>query len=845
MNKTMLRKCLLKYKPLDARLRRFDPYLKFSRLLQNRYNKMMRGSSPEARTANQEDLRTYIENIDSTPLKSNTILFECYWGKKFAGNPLAMYRALVESHPQKGHFRIFWSTAKGVTPPAEIANNPDVTLVRIGTPAYAMALLEATYLVNNVTFPTWFIRRTGQRYCNTWHGIPMKAMGRDMAAPLVSMANSQRNFLQSNLLLEMNDFYHDAAIKPYFLDQLAAGSLFACGAPRVDDVLSPKISSQDLREKFGISNDQKVVLFAPTWRGNSTSISSVFGDQAQLWAQLAHDLGEDYFVLFSAHQMVKVGKANTVSNGALIPDDANINDILTIVDIMVSDYSSIIFDFLPANRAIVLFTPDIEQYRKERGLYLEPADLPCVDTKTVPELLTAIRSGKLPSETAGWLETQNRFAPLENGSAAKDAITELLSETPASSHRKSDGRIRILIGPGGLIPNGVTTSLKNLISNIDYELFDPYILLEAAVIDKDALRREQLEQIDPRCNWIIRTGGMLLTYEESPIYQRFRKGDVELSESDLEIIRRIFERENRRLLGEAQFDLAIEFSGYSPYWTTLIACSNSKRKVCYQHNHLWAEYTNPDPSRNQTQLSSVFRTYSWFDQIVAVSDETRDVNEKHLSEFYPKNMEALTVRNTMNFERVKQKARLPVVLSHPQAASIFQEPDLFRFIALGRLSPEKRYDRMIGALAKIAPDHPNVVLLICGSGPLQAQLTELAKKLDVLDQVRFLGQVSNPYPLLARADACIMTSDYEGQPMALLEAICLGTPCIGSDIPGIRAVLKDGCGHIVAPTEDAFADVMRSAIENRLPTLAPHAIGDEYVNITMGEFRRAVCGLPG
>ncbi|MDU9006517.1 glycosyltransferase [Sedimentitalea todarodis] len=894
--KMLLRKALLTYRPIDTRLRRLPSYARLSRMLQQRYNIMMsdqrnivisdqdsimmsdqdnsvisdqdnmmmpdQDNSPapakeKIPAPGKEKIRAkskspgqskgdaaaayYAANIDRVSPSPDTILFECYWGKKFGESPLALYRELVRTHP-RGSFRIHWTVAGNAQPPAEIAANPDVTLVRVRSKEYGHALLASGLLVNNVTFPPYFIRRPGQRYCNTWHGVPMKAMGRDMAAPMISMANTQRNFLQADLLLEMSDFYHEAMFHSYYVEQLAARSLLPCGAPRVDDVLTPRIPAAELRAQIGIAEGQTVVLFAPTWRGNSTAIDPVFGDQARLWAQIARELGEDHFVLFSAHQMVKVDKAEPVPNGALLPENTNINDVLTVVDVMVSDYSSIIFDFLPADRPIVLFTPDIEQYRQDRGLYLEPTDLPCAETCDLPGLIAAIRAARPPSDFPGWPEMQTRFVPLEDGQAAVTALAALLAPVAMGPQREPNRRQRLLIAPGGLVPNGITTSLKNLIANLDYDRYDPYILIEAAVMDQDVARRQQFEEFDSRCNWILRSGDMLLTAEEKPIYHAFRRGDDWLGDAEMAVIRRIFERENARVLGTARFDVSIEFGGYAPFWTALMACSNATRKVCYQHNHLWAEYTNLDASRNQRQLYGVFLTYGWFDQIVAVSDETRMVNETHLARFYPDGSKACTVRNTMNMARVLERKRLPVVLAHPAVAPLFQSPELFRFIALGRLSPEKRYDRMIGALARIAPEHPNAVLLICGSGPLKDKLLQFARRKGVAEQVRFLGQVHNPYPLLANADVCVMSSDYEGQPMTLLEALSLGVPCIGTDIPGIRSVLKDGRGHITDPTEEAFAATMKAAIEGRLPKFVAADIGGEYTDTTMDEFYRNVCG---
>lgn len=840
MTTPLLRKFLLAYKPLDAKLRQIGPYARLSRMLQTRYNSKMSGEG----TANLRgaDARSFAENYGRAAPRKDTILFECYWGKKFADNPLAMYRALLRQAP-KGKYRIYWAAQAGAKPPVEIADNPDVTLVKIGTFEYGMALLEAGYLVNNVTFPTWFIRSEGQHYCNTWHGVPMKAMGRDMIAPLASKANSQRNFLQADVIPELSDYYHWSTIRPLYVQELLSDAVFPCGAPRVDDVITPKVPAQRLRDRYGIANGKTVVLFAPTWRGNSTKITQVFSDQAQICNEMAEALGEDYFVLFSAHQMLKLRETDLRANVGLLAENDNINDVLTVVDVMVSDYSSIIFDFLPVDRPIVLFTPDIEHYRQDRGLYLEPSDLPCANTTDFPALIAAIRAAKRPSTFAGYAGMHERFTPLEDGHAAEVALSALLAPENRRRHRQSDGRMRLLIDPGGMVPNGITTSLKSLIANLDYTRFDPYILVDAPVMDKEVGRIEQFQEFDPRCNWILRSGEMLLTDTEKPVYTKFRLGTTLNTETELAVIRRIFEREARRVLGGARFDVAIEFGGYSPYWAALIACSNAARKVCYQHSHLWAEFTNTDVSRNRSTLNSVFRIYHWFDQIVAVSDETRMVNEAHLKQFYPKNAPPRTVRNMLDVKRVMDRARLSASLINAEAAMWLQDPALFCFIALGRLSPEKRYDRMIGALARIAPEHPDAVLMICGDGPLRGKLVELARRKGVAEQVRFLGQVTNPYPLLASSDICLLTSDYEGQPMVLLEALCLDTPCIGSDIPGVRSVLKDGSGHIVEATEEAFAAAMKAAIKGELPPLNPADIGGADVAETMREFAEIVANV--
>ncbi|MFA9229786.1 MAG: CDP-glycerol glycerophosphotransferase family protein [Microgenomates group bacterium] len=836
----IIKTALKAYRPIDRQMRQFPIYEKLSNGMYGKLRPFLNSLRKSQGGANTEATRAYTEGLGTVPVNENAILFESYWGKKIADHPLAIFRAFTAHYPIK-NYKVFWTLRAGVVPPVELKKYPHIIYIDPETEAYGAALLEAKYLFNNVTFPTFFIRQPNQKYCNTWHGVPMKAMGRDMNAPFISMANTQRNFLQSDVLLRLGAYYEDATITPYHIKNLVHDHLFDVGSPRFDDTLHSKIDDATLRKKYGITSEQKIVLFAPTWRGNSTQIADSFTDQYALFKQVSMLLGTSYFVLFSAHQMVNVPSGIVHKAGALLSEEDNINDIMTIVDILVSDYSSIIFDFLPLDRPLVLFTPDLDAYCSERGLYVLPNELPCQTEVTVDGLVKAIQRGKRPSDFDNHQISINKFVPNDSGAESEKALRQMFSPANVLTIAAPPPRQRLLIGPGGMVPNGITSSLKNLISNLDYDRYDPYIIVDASIMDGDSARMEQFGDFHKKCNWILRCGDLMLKGEEAEIYKKFRLGSETFSEAELNIVRAIFQRENQRVLGNATFDVAIEFGGYAPYWAALIACVKADRHVIYQHNHLWAEASNPNPDRNQKQLLSVFNTYRWFDAVVAVSDETRDVNNQHLSRFYRKGVAAVTVQNTMNFAAIKTRSEIPLVYFDHRSNAIVKEPGVVKFIALGRLSPEKRYDRMINAFAKIAAENRNAVLFICGDGPLKASLAKLVQIKNVGEQVILLGRVSNPYPLLAHCDFCVMSSDYEGQPMALLEALSFGIPCIGTDIPGIRAVLKDGKGMIVPANETALAAAMQDAITHGIEP--PQNVDMEaYVASTMRQFYTKVCG---
>ncbi len=646
MMKAALRKLLKRYRPYDQNLRKNKLYREISEYLFFWARLFLRRNT----AINYPAQVGYTHNLGRVSANPDCFLFESYWGRKIADHPLSVFRALT-TDPKFESYNIYWSLKKGTNPPAELDAYPQVKFIDPNSFAYGAALLQAKYLVNNVTFPPFFIRQPEQVYCNTWHGVPMKAMGRDMNAPLISMANTQRNYLQATVLPSSSTYYTEKAIEPYYIAGLAAECLFRTGSPRVDDILHPKISAAVLKARFGVREGQKVVLMALTWRGTSTQIKDTFNEQLSQFQETARLLGPDYFVLFSAHQMMRTGNYDLPHGGAFIEEGENINDILTIVDVLVSDYSSIIFDFLPLDRPITLFVPDLEEYRGERGLYIAPKDLPCASATTLDDLADTIRVAKRPSEFPDFGTHQATYFPHEDGQAASKLLDRMLA-APATQTAHAGDRKRLLFAPGGMMPNGITASLKNLIANLDYDRFDPYVVIDAKVVDNDAARAEQFFGFDPRCNWIFRCGEMLRRYGEGELYNAFRKGKRKFTEPELAQIKTMFERESQRILGNATFDVAIEFGGYSPYWTGVTFGARAHSHVIYQHNHLWAEATNPDPNRNQEQLMSVFQSYRWFDKIFAVSDETRDVNRKHLAAYYRDGTIPQTVQNTINPHKI-------------------------------------------------------------------------------------------------------------------------------------------------------------------------------------------------
>lgn len=153
-------------------------------------------------------------------------------------------------------------------------------------------------------------------------------------------------------------------------------------------------------------------------------------------------------------------------------------------------------------------------------------------------------------------------------------------------------------------------------------------------------------------------------------------------------------------------------------------------------------------------------------------------------------------------------------------------------VAAGRLSEQKNFKLLIEAFSKIAPDFPEYDLKIFGKGPLEQDLREYAAEKGVGDRVNFMGYVDNMPEQLEKASLFVLSSNFEGMPNALMEAMALGLPCVSTDCPvgGPRFLIKDGENGLLVPVGDA--EKMTEAIRSILSDLASaKEMGDNARNI--------------
>lgn len=320
----------------------------------------------------------------SMPVNDKFIFYEAFAGLGILDNPRAIFKYLLNQEDFKSYTHI-WSVENpelAADNISEFSSLDNVIIVKRESEDYYKYLATSKYLINNSTFGYYFEKRNSQVYINTWHGVPTKYMGYEHTAERVENARGPaRNFLLADYLVSANQFMTEVMYKrAYKLDGLFPGKILELGHPRSDAIVNA--NTLDVHRKLntaGIHTDKKIILYAPTWKGTLyNNLDYNVEDFKKTVAKLSENIDtEHYRIYLRVHYFLYKILANDPElRPMLIPFTIDTNELLSVVDVLISDYSSIFFDFLATKKPILFYVPDLEEYQSGRGLYVPVSRLP-------------------------------------------------------------------------------------------------------------------------------------------------------------------------------------------------------------------------------------------------------------------------------------------------------------------------------------------------------------------------------------------------------------------------------------------------------------------------------------
>ncbi|MCY7866529.1 CDP-glycerol glycerophosphotransferase family protein [Bacillus spizizenii] len=589
---------------------------------------------------NHRRANLYASYYKKMQVDDNIILYESRDGKSITDSPFAIFDYLLNKEEFK-HYKHVWSVEDFSALDPVISKYKafaNVKFVQRNSPKYLRYLASAKYLINNSTFQSFFIPKEEQIYINTWHGTPLKSMGFDIPGNPSHSQNVLRNFLSADYLLSPNEHTTKMFVDSYKLDGIYSGEIIEEGYPRIDLTFNTdrELFKDTLRDSGLKLTNKKIILYAPTWKG--TNVAKVKNDVFQIIAdmkKLENSIGDNYNLLIKVHPyLYNVASKFDELKGLLVPDYVDTNQLLSITDILITDYSSIFFDYLVLDKPILFYMWDADDYNEQRGQYFRNDELPGPILYNIREVEETINNiDKVNYEFKHkYIEFKKKFTSNEDGKVTERVVEYIFKNVGELKVIKdiNGQKEKILIYPGGLMNNGITSSFINLMNNIDYDRFDVSCFLKTPH-SKEVLNN--ISKINKNARLLFKPG--LPVYDIKEVYADKLLNNRGATTKLLKKLypEQAYRREHNRLFGKAKFDYVIDFSGYSLYWAKYLISCNYKKSVCFMHNDLLSESEKVINGRrpHKVNLRGLFSIYNRFDRLVSVSKGTMELNRKNLA----------------------------------------------------------------------------------------------------------------------------------------------------------------------------------------------------------------------
>ena len=370
------------------------------------------------------------------PINDKIILFESSNGRNYTGNPRSIYEEIL-SQGLENEFKCIWIFSNTDT---EVPGN--AIKVKRSYFKFLYYTLRSGAWVFDSRHLYYLKKNKKTKYIQTWHGTPLKKLALDM--DYIDMSGNQ------DIEKYHDDFRKNSAIWDYLISQNKfssevfrrafdfKGEMLEIGYPR-NDILINKNNKEDIdkiKSRLNIPKEKKVILYAPTWRDNQYYAKGKYKFATEMdFDAMAKELSDDYVLIVKFHYLVKENIDWTKYNDFIIECDADwdIQELYLISDMMITDYSSVMFDYSILKRPMIFFTYDLENYKnKLRDFYFDMfEEVPGPICETNDEMIYFIKNytekGYMSEFGEKYQKWSEKFNTFDDGEASKKII-ELIRE---------------------------------------------------------------------------------------------------------------------------------------------------------------------------------------------------------------------------------------------------------------------------------------------------------------------------------------------------------------------------------------------------------------------------------
>lgn len=398
------------------------------------------------------------KKVMTMPVNSKMVIFEAFMGRQYACSPKAIYAQMVND-PAFEDWTFVWAFKKP-KPFRYLKDNHNTILVKYGSKKYLEYYSQAKYWVTNSRLKETIIKKPDQVYIQCWHGTPLKKLGYDITVEGNNAMNTKNDLLKKykqdsdrySYMISPSEFSTEKFASAFNIENKEI--IKTLGYPRNDflinytqeDLLAikTKLAIIELRKKnrlqeinnikngMGFDRTKKVILYAPTWRDNQHSAKTGYTyDLAVDFGKLKEKFGDEYIILFRAHYFISNNIDLSEYKGFVydVSKYNDINELYVISDILITDYSSVFFDFANLRKPVVFYMYDFEEYKNEmRDFYIDLEELPGPIVQTEDELINVLENIDECKEkySAVYKAFNDKFNYLDDGKASQRVIEECI-----------------------------------------------------------------------------------------------------------------------------------------------------------------------------------------------------------------------------------------------------------------------------------------------------------------------------------------------------------------------------------------------------------------------------------
>lgn len=759
-----------------------------------------------------------IKYYNNLKIIEKSIFLESKNGKDLGGNIFYIMKEL--SKEQYKEYEIILSLRKDKYETIERLlskyNINNFKFVDTGSKEYYKYLYSSKYLINDTSFPTSFIKKESQIYLNTWHGTPLKKLGKDVPNRAYALGNIQKNLISADYLLYPNHFMEKRMINAFMLENLTNAKIINAGYPR-NSIFFDKENRSAIRNKLRL-DDKQIIVYMPTWRGtlNRLDIKEHLNQLKDYFFEIDNSLNENQVFFVKLHLFVSSDiDFSEYNHIKAFPENYETYEILNMSDCLITDYSSVFFDFVSSNKKIIIFAYDEEEYNENHGLYIKLNELPFPKAQNVQDLMEQINSDKNYDDKK-FVDT---FCKYDGAEASKHICEYLLFKKNSDkinikNINDSDKKENVLIYSGNLAKNGITSSLLSLLENIDLHERNYYLCFIASKTRKYS---STLFDISKKVDFISMKGRNDYTIIESLAFILYNKFNIsnKFINKNLDIA---YTRNLKKYFPTEKFDKVIHFTGYEKDITAMLQ-RFERDKYIFAHNDLLKEIK----TKSNQHFLTLNEAYNNYNKVAIVSEDIK----RSISKIKGNMNNIVVVENFVDYKTILKKSDKRLEFDELTVSNLdigklnnILDSNALKFITIGRFSHEKGHIRLMSVFNEFYKTNNNSYLIIIGGyGKLYKKTLEYSKQLESRENIIIIKYLSNPFPILKKCDLFILSSFYEGLGLVLLESDILGVKVFSTNVSGPKTFMKKYNGLLVENSEKGISKGIQCFIENKIPLL--------------------------